>query len=336
MVSVSNVKVRRQERTKAASGNTGIPGAVQAKFEAASGLSFEDVRVHYNSSRPAQLGAYAYTQGSQVYIGPGQERYLEHELGHVVQQKRGFVKADGYINGLPVNRDQGLERAADLGANQPVQGFWKSLGGVAQMASAGMAFDDCPAEREITWSDRDGGVSEKPAAQMMLRAGGGQAGEPAEGGDAAHAVSAITPGDLYAFGNRAQPRRARPQQDFGVDSEEQDVGPEIPPFPRGASTFSNVDGVPLTGHYHKLSGGTRLPNGLGVVADGRDVHADLPQAHGAGHHTIFPAIRMQVRQFNDLFTGLPWQYEGQKRPERQRQGGGQRQNGRQIHHGGAG
>lgn len=145
MVSVSKVKVRRQEGTKNVSCPTGIPEAVQAKFEAASGLSFEDVRVHYNSSRPAQLGAYAYTQGSQVYIGPGQERHLEHELGHVIQQKQGIVKADGYINGVPVNRDPGLERAADQGANQPVQGFWKSLSGVAQMMLGGRGGDSAPA-----------------------------------------------------------------------------------------------------------------------------------------------------------------------------------------------
>lgn len=144
MVSVSIGKGRRQERAKTASGPTGIPGAIQAKFEAASGLSFEDVRVHYNSSRPAQLGAYAYTQGNQVYIGPGQERHLEHELGHVIQQKQGIVKADGYINGVPVNRDPGLERAADQGANQPVQGFWKSLGSVVQMMLGGRGGDSAP------------------------------------------------------------------------------------------------------------------------------------------------------------------------------------------------
>lgn len=148
MVSVSISKGRRQEGTKTTSGNTGIPGAVQAKFEAASGLSFEDVRVHYNSSRPAQLGAYAYTQGSQVYIGPGQERYLEHELGHVVQQKCGLVKADGYINGVPINRDPGLERAADLGANQPVQGFWMGMPGyVVQMAPPGEEEEEEEEER---------------------------------------------------------------------------------------------------------------------------------------------------------------------------------------------
>lgn len=112
---------KRRPAHRAVSGNTGIPGAVQEKFEAASGLSFDDVRVHYNSSRPAKLGALAYTQGTQVYVGPGQERHLEHELGHVLQQKRGLVRADGFVNGLPVNRDPALERAADLGADQPAQ-----------------------------------------------------------------------------------------------------------------------------------------------------------------------------------------------------------------------
>lgn len=137
MVSVNRIEKKQPKAAEAPSGRTGVPKAVQAKFETASGLSFEDVRVHYNSSRPAQLGAYAYTRGSQVYIGPGQERYLEHELGHVVQQKRGLVKPDGYINGLPVNRDPKLERAADAGANQPVQGFFKSGDGIVQMMLGG-------------------------------------------------------------------------------------------------------------------------------------------------------------------------------------------------------
>lgn len=137
MVSVNRIEKKQPKAAEAPSGRTGIPKAVQAKFETASGLSFEDVRVHYNSSRPAQLGAYAYTRGSQVYIGPGQERYLEHELGHVVQQKRGLVKPDGYINGLPVNRDPKLERAADAGANQPVQGVFKSGDGIVQMMWGG-------------------------------------------------------------------------------------------------------------------------------------------------------------------------------------------------------
>ena len=80
---------------------TGIPTQMKLDFEQRSGLSFDDVRVHYNSDKPAQLQALAYTQGTQVYVGPGQERHLKHELGHVVQQKQGRVKADGLINNMP-------------------------------------------------------------------------------------------------------------------------------------------------------------------------------------------------------------------------------------------
>ena len=71
---------------------TGIPTQMKLDFEQRSGLSFDDVRVHYNSDKPRKIGALAYTQGTQVHVGPGQERHLRHELGHVVQQKRGIVR----------------------------------------------------------------------------------------------------------------------------------------------------------------------------------------------------------------------------------------------------
>jgi hypothetical protein len=54
--------------------------------EAAARPPLDGVRVEYNSDKPAQLGAKAYTQGSRVYIAPGQEKHLGHELGHVIQQ----------------------------------------------------------------------------------------------------------------------------------------------------------------------------------------------------------------------------------------------------------
>lgn len=105
-------KTPLQMRT-AAPNVTGIPDAIKTRFENLSGFSFDDVRVHYNSDRPAQLRALAYTQGNQVYIAPGQEKHLGHELGHVVQQKQGLVTADGRINGMPVNRSERLEALAD-------------------------------------------------------------------------------------------------------------------------------------------------------------------------------------------------------------------------------
>ena len=75
--------------------------------------SLSDVRVHYNSSKPAQVQALAYTQGNQIYIGPGQEKHLPHELTHVVQQKEGRVEPTGTINGMALNEDPELEREAE-------------------------------------------------------------------------------------------------------------------------------------------------------------------------------------------------------------------------------
>ena len=101
-------------KTNSSKGNmTGIPTSMKNYYETASGLSFDDVRIHYNSGRPAQLWALAYTQGNHVYIGPGQEQHLPHELGHVIQQKTGRVPVTGYINGLPLNDSPALEQQAD-------------------------------------------------------------------------------------------------------------------------------------------------------------------------------------------------------------------------------
>ena len=101
---------------------TGIPTQLKERMEKNTGLSFDDVRVHYNSDLPAKLDALAYTKGNQVEIGPGQERHLPHELGHVVQQKLGIVRANAmHSSGVAMNTDAGLERQADeIGAGKKV------------------------------------------------------------------------------------------------------------------------------------------------------------------------------------------------------------------------
>ena len=119
-----------------------------------------------------------------------------------------------------------------------------------------------------------------------------------------------TPRDAYTFGNSTSPRGARPQQDFGVEGYDSFVGPESGPFPRGASTFSDVSSVPLTGHYYSLPSGTDLPSGLDIIPDGMDVIPGSP--HGPGHMTIFPSNEMTVSEFNELFQSLPWKYGGKK------------------------
>lgn len=75
--------------------------------------------IHFQSPQPRKLGAEAYTYGRDIYIAPGQERYLEHELGHALQQSLGLVTPNKEINGLPLNDDEGLERQADDLARSP-------------------------------------------------------------------------------------------------------------------------------------------------------------------------------------------------------------------------
>lgn len=108
-----------KNKRESSANNTGIPNAMKEKFEQRSGISFDDVRVHYNSSKPVQFQALAYTQGNQIYVGPGQEKHLAHELGHIVQQKQGIVKPTGYLNGIPLNNDPALEEDADKISSTP-------------------------------------------------------------------------------------------------------------------------------------------------------------------------------------------------------------------------
>ncbi|MEL6537070.1 MAG: DUF4157 domain-containing protein, partial [Bacteroidota bacterium] len=70
----------------------GLPAKLQTGIESLSGLPMDDVRVHYNSPKPAQLQAHAYAQGTDIHLAKGQEKHLPHEAWHVVQQKQGRVK----------------------------------------------------------------------------------------------------------------------------------------------------------------------------------------------------------------------------------------------------
>ncbi|MEO9481940.1 MAG: DUF4157 domain-containing protein [Ekhidna sp.] len=95
--------------------NTGLPDNLKSGIEGLSGHSMDDVKVHYNSSRPAQLQAHAFAQGNQIHLASGQEKHLPHEAWHVVQQKQGRVKPTMQLkSSVPVNDDPGLEHEADV------------------------------------------------------------------------------------------------------------------------------------------------------------------------------------------------------------------------------
>lgn len=95
--------------------NTGLPDNLKSGIESLSGMSMDHVKVHYNSSQPAQLNAHAYAQGSEIHVAPGQEQHLPHEAWHVVQQAQGRVQPTMQMKaGVAVNDDVGLEAEADV------------------------------------------------------------------------------------------------------------------------------------------------------------------------------------------------------------------------------
>ena len=99
----------------------GLPTKLRTGIEALSGLTMDDVTVSYNSTKPQQLGALAFTQGTEIHLAPGQEKHLPHEAWHVVQQKQGRVRPTTQIQGIPVNDAAELEREANRMGAQAAQ-----------------------------------------------------------------------------------------------------------------------------------------------------------------------------------------------------------------------
>ncbi len=95
--------------------NTGLPDDLKTGIENLSGYSMDDVKVHYNSDKPAQLNAHAYAQGTDIHLASGQEQHLPHEAWHVVQQKQGRVQPTVQRQtDININDDEDLESEADI------------------------------------------------------------------------------------------------------------------------------------------------------------------------------------------------------------------------------
>lgn len=92
---------------------TGLPDGLKTGIESLSGYSLDNVRVHYNSEKPSQFHAQAYTKGEEIHVAPGQEQCIPHEAWHVVQQLQGRVRPTGVVNNTAVNDDPVLEYEAD-------------------------------------------------------------------------------------------------------------------------------------------------------------------------------------------------------------------------------
>jgi len=92
----------------------GLPESLKSSAESLSGLALDDVRVHRDSVEPTRVRALAFTRGSDIHLGPGQNRHLAHELWHVVQQKQGRVSPSLHTDGIAINTDCRLEREAEV------------------------------------------------------------------------------------------------------------------------------------------------------------------------------------------------------------------------------
>ncbi|OJJ16841.1 hypothetical protein BKI52_33600 [marine bacterium AO1-C] len=127
----------KQQPISKSNGNTqGLPTQMKANMEAMGGVDLSDVKVHHNSSEPQKVGALAYAQGSDIHLGPGQEKHLGHEAWHTVQQKQGRVQPTTLqAKGLPVNDDSRLEREADEMANKARQCKCASCAGCGKKSS---------------------------------------------------------------------------------------------------------------------------------------------------------------------------------------------------------
>lgn len=157
--------VQRQEN------KTGLPDKLKSGMESLSGLSMSDVKVHRNSDKPAQLQAHAYAQGSNIHLGPGQEKHLPHELGHVVQQKQGRVKPTMQLKGkVNINDNAGLEKEADVLGAKALQ--LKAMPGfqAAQTSSSSSTFSSNTFQL----------APKNPAPEKIDRRGEGGKGNPNE------------------------------------------------------------------------------------------------------------------------------------------------------------
>ncbi len=65
----------------------GLPSALKSGIENLSGFSLDDVKAHYNYSKPTVLKAHAYAQGTDIHLAPDQEEHLAHEAWHMIQRR---------------------------------------------------------------------------------------------------------------------------------------------------------------------------------------------------------------------------------------------------------
>jgi hypothetical protein len=207
--------------------NTGIPDGLKSGMESVSGISLNDVTVHRNSDKPAQLQAHAFAQGTDIHLGPGQEKHLPHEAWHVVQQKQGRVQATTQGNGnVPINDNPSLEKEATQMGQKALK---ESNSGIPKLKNAT--------------------VSSNATAQLMTNeeffAAMGDTGKRSF--DAADAFGAFD--DL------------KNRKESATNFVQSEAEGQIHGFMSGSKAFA---GTGLAGGYHKMNDGAAGPQGVQI------------------------------------------------------------------------
>ena len=167
----SKFKLEDNRPVQKKANKTGLPDQLKTGIENLSGHSMDDVKVHYNSAKPAQLNAHAYAQGSDIHVASGQEHHLPHEAWHVVQQKQGRVKPTKQLKAkVNINDDAGLEKEADVMGNKALQRVAKHPG--TELKAKGTAGDSVQLARmpkkkkkKKKQNNRQGGHQQQQQAQ---------------------------------------------------------------------------------------------------------------------------------------------------------------------------
>jgi hypothetical protein len=120
--------VMEHSSRKSKSNQTNIPDDVLERMETAFHADFAEVRVT-ESAAPAEIGAVALAQGTEIQFAPGRyqpqsaegQAVLGHELAHVIQHHEG--RAEGaHAKGLSVAIDAHLEDEADALGERAARG----------------------------------------------------------------------------------------------------------------------------------------------------------------------------------------------------------------------
>lgn len=152
--SLQNKSVQKKEN------NTGLPDNLKSGVENLSGHSMDDVKVHYNSDKPATLQAHAYAQGTDIHVAPGQEKHLPHEAWHVVQQKQGRVQPTKQLKETNKTNDAPIQAVMSLDAFKQLTTLGESRKTIGEIDRALQAYHDFILE-PVDLDDQVGNTQER-------------------------------------------------------------------------------------------------------------------------------------------------------------------------------